>query len=96
MAKRQQERVLTEFAMLKDPAQIDLVMANLENALRDATYEVLNERVAKAEAKFRRVNDKILLFLPEDRRTKFQSNLSRVWDDLLLYKLGGMKMIETP
>jgi hypothetical protein len=94
MAKRQQERVLTEFDMLKDPAQIDLVMENLEHALRDATYDVLNERVGKAETRFRAVNEKILLFLPEERRSGFQSDLSRVWEDLLRYRLRGMEMIE--
>ena len=46
------------------------------------------------EARLAKATNKVLLFLPEDRRKGFASRMDKVWDHFLIHDLGGMKMLE--
>lgn len=93
MAMRQKSRVFKAFPVLKDDAARDRVMKNLDTAFQGATLDVLKDRIGKAEKRLREVNDKILKFLPEGDQERFQSRMSKAWDNFWLYDLGGAKEI---
>ena len=82
MTERQKEYLLSQFKELADDRTRDLVMDNLEVALRDATLSVLEDRIGKAGEKLAEMNDLILGFLPEGKREPFKARMRRLWEDL--------------
>jgi len=94
IAERQEKRVVAAFPVLADPTKRDLVMDNLEKALQGAVLDVLGHRVKDAEEVLRRVHERILAFLPESRREGFRQRMARVWEQFLLFDLGGVKEIQ--
>ena len=93
MAENQKERVLEEFKDLDDATQ-SIIMENLEIAFRDATLNVLETRIAKAETQLRETHAKVLAFLPEGERDPFAARMAKIWDQFLLEDLGGNKLID--
>jgi len=93
--KRQEDKIWTEFATLKDEQTRTLVIENLQAALEGATVGLLDERISKAQEKLLDAHEKILQFLPEDSRATFQERMSQVWHNFLLFNMGGIKQVET-
>jgi len=84
LAARQQEKLLAAFPALKDENTREIIMDNLEKALRGAVLEVMQDRVNKAEAKIWEVYDEMLKFVPEGSRDTFQTRWAKVWERTLL------------
>ena len=93
MAERQKDRIMAEFKELDGETQ-DIVMENLEVALREATLNVIKSRIDKAEARLRKTHEKILTFLPEGEREPFKMRMYKIWDQFLLVDLKGSELIE--
>jgi len=91
IAQRQEARITAEFPQLKDEKTRDIVMANLEKALQGAVLDVFEDRANKAQDQMVAVFDNMVKFLPEGSRESFQARMSKVWEQFLLYDLGGAK-----
>ncbi len=94
IAARQEQRVVSVFPVLADPVKRDIVMDNLQKALQGAVLDVLQERIANAEVALLRVHERVLAFLPEASREDFAERMAKVWEQVLLYDLEGVKEIE--
>ena len=93
IAERQKDLVLGEFKDLDEEAQ-RIVLTNLEIGLREATLNVLEERINDAAARIQAIHEKTLKFLPEGERAPFQRRMRDLWDQVLLHETGGARMIE--
>lgn len=93
IAKRQEARMLEAFPELQNEQTREIIMANLETALQGAVLNVFEKRLAKAQDQFLDVQTKVLSFIPEGEQEQFVSRMETVWEQLLLYELGGREQI---
>lgn len=79
---------------VEDDQQMEIVMTNLEKALGEAFYKVFNHRVDDAKKRILEVREKLMQFMPADRREEFDKTLNKLIDEARLEQPGGLFMIE--
>ena len=94
MAQRQKAKVRAAFPAIKQDKDLDMIVNNLDKDFSGAAYDVLNTRLKTAQERLAKVADKILKFLPEERRKGFADRMSRVTDRFAMEDLGGKRFLE--
>jgi hypothetical protein len=67
---------------LETDEDLDNVIENLTLALQGATVDVMEHRIDEARKDLERVTQKVLNFLPEERRDGFYAKVNEIWDRL--------------
>ncbi len=80
---RQRAKLENLFPELKDDAQRQVVLTNLQTALQTSFRTVMTDRVASGKERIARLYAKILNFLPPARREGFQQRITTAWDNLI-------------
>jgi hypothetical protein len=94
IAKRQEARMLEAFPELQDEQTREIIMTNLQKALEGAVLNVFEKRLTDAQEKLADVQAKVLEFIPEGEREQFVTRMESIWEQLLLYELGGRELIK--
>lgn len=77
-------KVREAFPQLQDDQDVQMVVENLQQALSDAAYDVMAERIQGAEADLQEVAEDIIALLPEDRRAGFRDRLNFLFENFML------------
>lgn len=94
IAKREENRLMEAFPEIKDDKTREIIMTNLETALQSAVLNVFEKRLASAQEQLLDVQEKTLRFVPEEDREAFLGRMQALWDQLLLYELGGREHLK--
>jgi len=94
MAERVKSRVFAEFPELKDEKTREIVMQNLQSAIQGATVDVLKDRIQKGEDRMIAAYEKIVQLLPKESRETFHLRWQKVWEQFLIYDMGGARQLK--
>ena len=94
MSARQKTKMRAAFPQIKTDKDLDIVIENLDKAVNGAAVDVMASRLKKAQERLADVTNKVLQFLPEDRREGFAVRMDRLFDRFALDELGGRKFLQ--
>ena len=96
LAERQRAKLKETFPEIKEDADLDAIIENLEKALSGATYDVLNDRVKKAHDRLVDAMVTTLDLVPAERRAGFEQRMQRFVDHVLMDTLDLRKQLGEP
>ena len=93
LGEEQRDKLAKEFGV-EDPKKLEVVLTNLQTALRGAIVDVLEERMGEAEDRILRIHRLAVTFLPEERQAGFQTRVEKVWDQFSSEIKGARETLE--
>ncbi len=94
LAAKQKAKISEAFPAIKDDEDLDTIIKNLDAAVKGAALDVLADRLTKSKEQLVSVTEKVLNFLPEERRESFHGRMQLLFEHLALEELRGKRFLQ--